>query len=303
MVWGAPVPHHGLPPPRLLEPPPVSRPVRAGGGTTGETAAARSSGENGETLHRAGRPSGGRLWWFGNASRFPRFFLCNCESRSYWWLSVIDGVRCCCKMVKLTPAPRYRVTPALLQELQSFQWIPNIIRPNSLLWWNSEIDPSDSSPTKWHRVGQSGDCRQIVERSRWGCKTCQVVSKSGTRCPRWHRWWHQVYPSPWHHLAWHPSPPQLCQCHRSLSQKKFGCAEIYAKYGKLDHRKSTQCLLILSWIKTISREHQYFGFNCYLCDLKTGLLGTCLQFHWNVMILDLHRQWGGEGWQRVITCT
>ena len=191
---------------------------------------------------------GGRLWWFGNASRFPRFFLCNCESRSYWWLSVIDGVRCCCKMVKLTPAPRYRVTPALLQELQSFQWIPNIIRPNSLLWWNSEIDPSDSSPTKWHRVGQSGDCRQIVERSRWGCKTCQVVSKSGTRCPRWHRWWHQVYPSPWHHLAWHPSPPQLCQCHRSLSQKKFGCAEIYAKYGKLDHRKSTHCLLIFSWI-------------------------------------------------------
>ena len=196
MVWGAPVPHHGLPPPRLLEPPPVSRPVRAGGGTTGETAAARSSGENGETLHRAGPPSGGRLWWFGNASRFPRFFLCNCESRSYWWLSVIDGVRCCCKMVKLTPAPRYRVTPALLQELQSFQWIPNIIRPNSLLWWNSEIDPSDSSPTKWHRVGQSGDCRQIVERSRWGCKTCQVVSKSGTRCPRWHRWWHQVYSPP-----------------------------------------------------------------------------------------------------------
>ena len=209
MVWGAPVPHHGLPPPRLLEPPPVSRPVRAGGGTTGETAAARSSGENGETLHRAGRPSGGRLWWFGNASRFPRFFLCNCESRSYWWLSVIDGVRCCCKMVKLTPAPLYRVTPALLQELQSFQWIPNIIRPNSLLWWNSEIDPSDSSPTKWHRVGQSGDCRQIVERSRWGCKTCQVVSKSGTRCPRWHRWWHQVYPSPWHHLAWHTSPSTM----------------------------------------------------------------------------------------------
>ena len=30
---------------------------------------------------------------------------------------------------------------------------------------------------------------------------------------------------------------------------------------------------------TTSREHQYFGFYCYLCDLKTGLLGTCLQFH------------------------
>ena len=243
-----------------------------------------------------GRPSGGRLWWFGNASRFPRFFLCNCESRSYWWLSVIDGVRCCCKMVKLTPAPHYRVTPALLQELQSFQWIPNI---NSLLWWNSEIDPSDSSPTKWHRVGQSGDCRQIVERSRWGCKTCQVVSKSGTRCPHWHRWWHQVYPSPGttlHDIPLNYVNVIAASAKRNLDALKFmqnmeslitgKALSVYSSYHEFD--------------LTISREHQYFGFNCYLCDLKTGLLGTCLQFHWNVMIFDLHRQWGGEGWQRVI---